>query len=142
VPASAALALISQERAEQSNVALEPIFGDGRVSVEQSASDVNAATDAEVNTEMRTDLPPRVKPPTEAEATDAEVEPATEAGPPTEAEPTSAEAEPPTDADADEPAAVETSAMPVHSRAVRHQRRNLSRRQRRNLSRRRNGVRT
>jgi phospholipase C len=143
VPASAALALISQERAEQSNVALEPIFGDGRVSVEQSASDVNAATDAEVNTEMRTDLPPRVKPPTEAEpATDAEVEPATEAGPPTEAEPTSAEAELPTDADADEPAAVETSAMPVHSRAVRHQRRNLSRRQRRNLSRRRNGVRT
>jgi hypothetical protein len=117
VPASTALAVIGQEREEQSNVILEPTIGDGQVSGEQSASDVKAETDAEVETEMQTDPAAGVKPPTEAEPA------------------SSAKAEPPTGADAEEPADVETSAVPVHSRAARHQRRNLSRSQRRNLSR-------
>jgi phospholipase C len=132
VPASTALAVISEERAEQSNVILEPTVGDGQVSAEQSASDVNAETDADVEPEMQMDLPAGVKTPTESEpTTDAKAEPVTEAEPAS-----NAEAKTPTGADAEEAADVETSAVPVHNRAVRHQRRKLSRSQRRKLSRR------
>jgi phospholipase C len=144
-PAGAALTLIDQKRAAQ-DVIPEPAIDEGQVSIERSESDVQAEMDTEADTEMQTDSSAKAKPATEAEppaegelATNAEAELATnaEAEPANEADPElAAEAGSVHNADAEEPAAVETSAAPVYERFLRHQRRHLSRSQRRNLGRR------
>jgi phospholipase C len=108
-PAAAALAVIDQQRAAQSDVIPEPTIGDEWLTVEQSESDVIAETDAEVDTEMQTDPAASVERPTEAESA------------------ANAEGEMATKDEAEALAAAETYAPPVHDRPVRHQRRNVSR---------------
>jgi hypothetical protein len=142
--ASAAIAVIRQQRAESNEIPV-PTIDDRQVSVAQSVSHVAAEADMAGVTEIQAGTAATISPPAEVElATEAEpaaeteepataIEPAAETEEPATAiEPAAETEEPATEAEAELPVAFETYAPPVD---VRHQRRHLSRSERRKLGR-------